>query len=165
MNVLNWVYNVIQIVSSYLTNNIGFIVSVLACVITWGQFKISKHKKDDFLYDKRFQAYEELKGIMLEISSELWALNNKEIDCINAEFVRPRYNQFSVLIGNAELLFNDVNILDFMRNVQHDIACLFGVNGVKIVDDGQKLKILTKWNEYMNAGILTNLFQPYLKLV
>lgn len=158
MNVLNCVFAGISAIAAV-------VVGISAFIISRAQLKISRHKKDDFLYDKRFQAYEELRGIMLEISSELWALNNKEIDCINAEFVRPRYNQFSVLIGNAELLFNDVNILDFMRNVQHDIACLFGVNGVKIVDDGQKLKILTKWNEYMNAGIVTNLFQPYLKLV
>ena len=129
------------------------------------QLRITRHKKDDFLYNKRFDIYKEVRNTMFEANSELWALNNKEIKCINAQFVRPLYNKFSLLMGDAELLFDDKDILDFMHGIQYDLSQLFGINNVNPGNDDEKSKILNKWNEYITSEYVSKLFQPYLKLV
>lgn len=129
------------------------------------QLRITRHKKDDFLYDKRFQVYNDIKDIMLSASSELFALNNKEIDGIDAKFVRPLYNKVSSLISDADLLFKDENIRSYICDLRLDVARLFGVNNIKIVDDNQKYEIIKKWDEQMSSGYMTDLFGKYLKLI
>lgn len=102
---------------------------------------------------------------MLSASSELFALNNKEIDGIDAKFVRPLYNKVSSLISDADLLFKDENIRSYICDLRLDVARLFGVNNIKIVDDNQKYEIIKKWDEQMSSGYMTDLFGKYLKLI
>lgn len=158
MNVLNCIFAGLSAISA-------IVIGASTIIISRAQLKINKHKKDDFLYDKRFYTYKELRNTVFEAHSELWALNNKEIKCINAHFVRPLYNKFCLLIGDAELLFDDKDILDFMHGIQYDLSQLFGINNVNPVNDDEKSKILNKWNEYITSGYVSKLFQPYLKLV
>ena len=118
METVNCVFNGCMVLT---TAVIGF----MAYKISARQLEIAKHKRNDFLYNKRFQIYQDLRNIMTNVNSELWALNNKEIECIDSRFVRPLYNKLSILIGDAELLFDDKQVLIFMQNIQYDIACLF----------------------------------------
>lgn len=158
MNVLNCVFAGISAFSAAA-------IGVAAFFISKAQLKIDKHKKDDFLYDKRFQVYNDIKDIILSASSELFALNNKEIDGIDAKFVRPLYNKVSSLISDADLLFKDENIRSYICELRLDVARLFGVNNIQIVDDDQKCEIIKKWDEQMSSGYMIDLFGKYLKLI
>lgn len=62
----NWIENIIY--SSWNWEALGtWFIGAVACVITWKQFQIEKHKKDDFLFQHRLEVYSELSGALSSI--------------------------------------------------------------------------------------------------
>lgn len=117
----NWIENIIY--SSWNWEALGtWFIGAVACVITWKQFQIEKHKKDDFLFQHRLEVYSELSGALSSICYMLG-----QIEMVNMMVVK-----FDELLSDKERKKNQKNLDIILEHMTTNVVNIEKITGIVI---------------------------------
>lgn len=120
-------------------------IGVIACVITWKQFQIEKHKKDDFLFQHRLEVYSELSGALSSICYMLG-----QIEVVNMMAVK-----FDELMSDKERKKNQKNLDNIIKHMATNVVNIEKITGIVmgLFPLLKKVEILFTNSKEINEGM------------